>query len=395
LVELAAFVVYAVLVEKRSVREVAAAHGVSKTWLYELLARYREGGEAALQVRSRRPRHSPSQIPLELEEEIVEVRKEILDAGFEAGPVTILTHLERRHNDRGPCSVSTIWRVLSRRGFITPEPHKRPKSSYVRFQANLPNERWQTDMTHVTLRSGRVVEVVNVIDDHSRLCVASRVFSVTTAGDVVATFYWAAARFGFPASVLSDNGRIFTASSGGDRGALATELARLGIVFKHSRPYHPQTCGKVERFHQTMKKHLGTGKAPRSIAELQARLDAFAAYYNEVRPHRALGRRTPSAAFEARVKAGPSGQPVRNAGEFRIRYDRVDNDGKVTLRYGGKLRHLAVGRPHKRTYVMLLVDDRDVRVLCAEGTGELLATFRIDPDRTYQPRLRPEMSAIS
>ena len=387
MVELAAFVVYAVLVEKRRVREVAAAHGVSKTWLYELLARYREGGEVALAPRSRRPHGSPAQIAPALEDEIVEIRKEILQAGFEAGPSTILTHLERRHRGTAPCSASTIWRVLRRRGFVTDQPHKRPKSSYVRFAADLPNERWQTDMTHVTLRSGRVVEVLNVIDDHSRLCVASRVFPTTTAADVVATFYQAAHKWGFPASVLSDNGRIFTATSGGDRGALATELARLGIVFKHSRPYHPQTCGKVERFHQTMKKHLDSSKAPRSIPELQARLEVFVAYYNDVRPHRAIKRATPSAAFNARAKAGPTGMKVRNAGEFRIRNDRVDDHGKVTLRYAGKLRHLAVGRAHRRTPVTLLVDDRDVRVLSTQPDGELLATFKIDPDQTYQPRL--------
>jgi transposase InsO family protein len=384
---MAAFVVYAVLVEKRPVREVAAAHGVSKSWLYELLARYRAGGEAALVPRSRRPKRSSTQIAPSLEDEIVALRKEILEDGFEAGPVTILTHLERRHGGVAPCSASTIWRVLRRRGFVTDQPHKRPKSSFVRFEADLPNERWQTDMTHVTLASGRVVEVVNVIDDHSRLCVASRVFSVATAADVVATFYEAAARWGFPASVLSDNGAIYTASFRGDRGALATELALRGIVFRHSRPYHPQTCGKVERFHQTMKKHLDARKAARSMAELQRRLDAFAAYYNDVRPHRGIGRRTPRAAFAARAKARPIAKPVRNAGEFRIRNDRVDADGKVTLRYGGLLHHLAVGRAHKRTYVMLLIDDRDVRVLSAEADGELLATFRIDPDRIYQSRL--------
>ena len=142
-----------------------------------------------------------------------------------------------------------------------PEPHKRPKSSYVRFEAALPNECWQMDVTHVVLKNGRSVEVLNVIDDHSRLCLASRAFPVTTAADVVAAFYEIAQHYGFPASVLSDNGAIFTASFRGDRGALATELAQRGIVFKHSRPYHPQTCGKVERFHQTVKKYLAANPA--------------------------------------------------------------------------------------------------------------------------------------
>lgn len=380
--EMAAFVVQAVLVDKRSVREVAHAHGVSKTWLYELLARYREGGENALTPKSRRPHTSPSRLSALVENEIVELRKRLCEMGFEAGPDTIRTHLERSHGGVAPCSVSTIWRVLWRRGFITPEPHKRPRSSYVRFEAALPNECWQMDMTHVQLANGRVVEVLNVIDDYSCLCVSSRVFPVTTAALVVTTFYESAARYGFPAAVLSDNGAIFTASFRGDRGALSTELARLGVVFKHSRPYHPQTCGKVERFHQTMKKFLEQGGPARSMAGLQSRLDIFVEYYNTVRPHRARGRMTPSQAFAGRVKAGPSGTPVRDAGEFRIRHDRVDNDGKVTLRYAGVMRHLSVGRAHKGTKVMLLVADRDVRVLSSEG--ELLRELRIDPERKYQ-----------
>ena len=238
------------------------------------------------------------------------------------------------------------------------------------------------DITHVSLKNGRTVEVLNLIDDHSRLCLASHAFAVTTAADVVATFYDAAARHGLPASVFSDNGAMFTASFRGDRGALATELAHLGIVFKHSRPYHPQTCGKVERFHQTVKKHLDANPA-RSLAQLQNRLDVFAAYYNDVRPHRAKQRMTPRAAYDARTKARPSGTPIRDAGEFRIRHDRVDQTGKVTLRYAGKLRHLGIGRAHKGRHVLLLVHDRDVRVLTSDG--ELIAELHIDPNRTYQP----------
>ena len=251
-----------------------------------------------------------------------------------------------------PCSVSSVWRILTRRGFITPEPHKRPKSSYVRFEAALPNECWQMDVTHVLLKNGRSVEVLNVIDDHSRLCLASRAFPVTTAADVVAAFYEIAQHYGFPASVLTDNGAIFTASFRGDRGALATELAQRGIVFKHSRPYHPQTCGKVERFHQTVKKYLAANPAARSLAQLQTQLDVFATYYNDVRPHRAKRRMTPRAAYNARVKAKPAATPIRDAGEFRIRRDRVDQTGKVTLRYAGKLRHLSIGRAHQGRRVL-------------------------------------------
>jgi transposase InsO family protein len=383
-VELAGFVVQAVLVEGRSVREVARTHGISKTWLYELLARYRTDGDAGLVRRSRRPRRSPSRVCEAVEDEIVALRKQLTEFGTDAGPDTIHTHLTRRHDGAAPCSVSTVWRILTRRGFIVPEPHKRPKSSYVRFEAALPNECWQMDVTHVLLNNGRPVEVLNVIDDHSRLCLASRAFTVTTAADVVATFYEAAATHGFPASVLSDNGAIFTASFRGDRGALATELAQLGIVFKHSRPYHPQTCGKVERFHQTVKKHLDANPTSRSLTQLQTHLDVFSSYYNDERPHRAKQRRTPRVAYTARIKARPAATPIPDAGEFRIRHDRVDQTGKVTLRYAGKLRHLGIGRAHRGHHVLMLIHDRNVRVLTTNG--ELITQHHIDPDRTYQPR---------
>ena len=142
-------------------------------------------------------------------------------------------------------SVATIWRVLSRRGFVTPQPHKRPKSSWRRFQAELPNECWQADTTHWALADGIEVEILNVIDDHSRLLVASRAFVTAKAADVVETFHLGAAGHGLPASMLTDNGAIFTAASRHGTCAIELELLALGIDYKHSRPYHPQTCGKV------------------------------------------------------------------------------------------------------------------------------------------------------
>ena len=380
----ARYLVRAVVFEHRSVREVARAHGVSKTWLYELVARYRDGGDAALEPRSRRPTRSPTRISGAFEDEIVELRKLLSEEGFDAGAVTIQSHLLRRH-DAAP-AVSSIWRVLNRRGFVTPQPQKRPKSSYVRFEADLPNERWQMDMTHVELADGRIVEVLNVIDDHSRLCVASRAFSVVTAPDVVAVFADATSAYGLPASVLSDNGAIFTAAYRKGRCLTEVVLAAQGINFRHSRPYHPQTCGKVERFHQTEKKYLAARRGPRSVPELQRRLDTFTAYYNEVRPHRAKGRRTPAEAYAARLKASPPGVPAMPFLHYRIRRDRVDNNGKITLRYAGRLRHLSIGHTHKGQRVLALVADRDVRVL--SEAGELLGHYLIDPAKNYQAKLQ-------
>jgi transposase InsO family protein len=236
--DLSGYVINAVLVEGRSVKEVCESHDISRSWLYELIARYRQLGDEGLRPVSRRPRSSPTRVAPEVEDEIVALRKELTDLGVDAGAHTIHYHLQRRHRRRGRAvpSVATIWRVLSRRGFVVPQPHKRPKSSWRRFQAELPNECWQADTTHWALADGSDVEILNVIDDHSRLLVASRAFVTAKAADVVETFHLGAAELGLPASMLTDNGAIFTAESRRGACAIELELIALGIDYKHSPP---------------------------------------------------------------------------------------------------------------------------------------------------------------
>ena len=207
--DLARYVVEAVVVEGRGIRAVARSHGVSKSWVSELVARYRAGGEEAIQPRSTRPHHSPQRIEEALEDEICGVRKHLCELGLDAGPRTIAWHLERR-GLRVPAE-STIARVLSRRGFVTPQPKKRPRSSYVRFEAHLPNECWQSDITHWRLGSEEEVSILNFLDDHSRVCVASVARAHTMAADVVATFHAAGSTWGYPASLLTDNGAVYNA----------------------------------------------------------------------------------------------------------------------------------------------------------------------------------------
>jgi len=193
----------------RSIKELARAHEVSASWLFKLLRRYRLEGEAGLEARSRRPKTSPTRIADLYEDRIVELRKELSDFGVDAGAETIQHHLEQELTTVP--SVSTIWRVLKARGFVTPEPKKRPKSSYVRFVADLPNECWQADVTHVSLETGEVFEVLNVIDDHSRLCVAARAMKTVKSTDVIRVLHTAASTWSYPASTLTDNGLVFTA----------------------------------------------------------------------------------------------------------------------------------------------------------------------------------------
>jgi transposase InsO family protein len=374
------YLVEAHLREGRPVGELAAEHGVHPSWIYRLLARYRAEGDTGLTPRSRRPKHSPNALPHELENEIVLLRKQLSEDGLDAGAQTIHWHLGRRH-ETVP-SVSTIMRVLRRRGCVTPQPKKRPRSSYIRFEADLPNECWQSDMTHWALADGTHVEIVNFIDDHSRLCLASVVVPVTRAVDVAEIFTAAIERYGTPASVLTDNGCIYTAKHRGGKVVMETLTEALGVTYKHSSPYHPQTCGKVERFHQTLKKFLTKQDAADTLAELQDQLDRFVTYYNQQRPHRALGRRTPTEAFTARLRAHPA--QTLPATHFRVRHDKVDKHGSITIRYQSRLHHIGMGARHRGQQVVMLIADRDIRIVTPDG--ELLRHLTLDPTHDYQPQ---------
>lgn len=251
----------------------------------------------------------------------------------------------------------------------------------------MPNERWQADTTHWQLADDTPVEILNIEDDHSRLDIASDARYTTTGEDVVASFHRAFRRQGIPARVLTDNAAVFTGKPrGGGRVALELELDLLGVKLDHSRPRHPQTCGKVERFHQTQKKWLAAQPPAATLAELQRQLDRFRRYYNTVRPHRAIARQTPATAYTARPKAQPSG-PRLNP-HYRVRRDRADTLGVVTLRYHSRLRHIGLGREHARRRVLILVADLHVRVIDAE-TAELLRELTLDPGKDYQPLGRP------
>ena len=374
------YVIEAILLEGASPSALARTHHISRSWIYELRERFKRGGYQALAPRSRRPHSSPTQIDASVRAQILRLRAALSGAGHDAGPATIAHHLAE-HTQSVP-SVTTIWRVLKRNGLVTAQPHKRPRSSYIRFEAKLPNETWQVDATPWQLADGSAVEILNFIDDHSRLSLVSTAFTTVKAMDVVQTFYLASDRFGLPASLLSDNAAVFTGRTRRGKVLLELELERLGIQVKHSTPNHPQTCGKVERFHQTLKRFLGRQPAATSLAELQFQLDAFRDYYNSRRPHRSLGRQTPLSAFNARIKAKPS--PLAPPVDHRVRRDKIDSFGKVTIRYLGRLRHISVGAVHRNRKVTLLVAGADVRVVSDDG--ELLRALTLDPSRSYQPR---------
>ena len=376
--DLAQYAVNAVVKEGRGVREVARTIDRSPAWVSGRVKAWLRGGDEALAPRSRAPHRQANKMSPGVEDEIVRLRKELLELGLDAGAETIRYHLDGRV-DVVP-SRSAIWRALKRRGFVSPQPQKKPRSSWIRFEAELPNEMWQTDITHWKLRHGIEVEILDFIDDHSRVVVGAHVRLVTKAQDVVDSFEKIGSKWGFPASVLSDNGMVFTGRARKTRVAFETYLAKLGIEAKHSKPNHPTTCGKIERFHQTLKKYLDSQPRAETIVELQEQVDWFVNYYNTVRPHRACERKPPVTRWNARPKAKP-GTPIAKRAT-RILESKIAKSGTVTVRHNSKLYRIGVGKPFTGARVRLLVNDLHVRIVTYDGV--LLRSCVIDPDVIYQ-----------
>lgn len=378
-------IVRAVREQGLSHAEAAARFGVTRQWVHTLVRRYDAEGADGVAPRSRAPKTRPGTTPAAVRARVIQLRDELTRAGADAGPATIAWHLEQEA--RHAPSTATIRRILHAEGLITPAPQKRPRSSYIRFQADLPNECWQADITHWHLADGTRTEILDFLDDHSRFLLNIRAAAAFTGPMVVTVMTELINRYGPPMSTLTDNGLVFTtrlARFKGARGGFEKLLAAHGITQKNGRPGHPQTQGKIERFHQTLKRFLAARPLPDTIEDLQTLLTQFQTWYNTARPHRSIGRRTPEQAYTALPKATPTG-PARS--EWRSRTDKVDNNGKVTVRYAGKLRHLGIGAAHAGTPVLLLIHDRDVTTSDA-NTGEIIAEHTIDPARDYQPKKR-------
>jgi transposase InsO family protein len=314
-----------------------------------------------------------------MRERVIELRGQLTACGLDAGPQTIAWHLEREGHK--PPAPATISRILKHAGLITPQPRKRPRSSYTRFEMAQPNEMWQSDFIHWRLADETDVEILNWLDDHSRYLLSCTAHMPVTGDDVVSTFLAVIDDHGAPASTLTDNGRVYTARFGGGRNAFEYLLPLLGVRQKNGSPGHPQTQGKTERFHQTLQRWLRARPPARTLPELQRQLDEFQGHYNELRPHRALGRRTPAHAYRATPKAAPATNG-HAPGHYRLRYDRLDHNGRMTLRRAGRMHHLGIGAAHARKRVLAFADDTQITVADLT-TGEVLSRHLIDPNRSY------------
>ena len=308
--------------EAMNVRQVCEEAGISRQTFYKYAARCRAEGLAGFELRSRRPLTTPQAVAVDVEDAVIVWRKQLEEAGLDHGATTIQWHLGRdeRFTAKVP-STATVHRILVRRGFVTAQPQKRPKSSWHRFEAPAPNEWWQIDSTDWVIATG-LVKIFNIVDDHSRVGCESRAVTEATGEEAWTTFCAAAQEWGLPAAVLSDNGLCFSGKLRGFEVLFEARLRDAGIRPITGRPYHPQTTGKVERFQQTLKKwlrrHDHRHGLARDLDELQARLDTFRRSYNEQRPHQGIGRVTPLSRWQATHRPSPPTHRWRTPNRPRV-----------------------------------------------------------------------------
>jgi transposase InsO family protein len=349
-----------------NVAEFCRLHGVSTWFFWDLRRRHRLEGDVVLYPKSRAPRHPAGRTPVEVEDAIVAMRKELDDTGLDSGPASIAFHLRELP---GLPSESTIWRILTARGLIVAQPAKAPKHSGRSWTAGRANECWALDDTGWSLADGTPVKILNVLDDHSRYCVASTAMLHSCTGAAALAVLAAAAVFlGWPARFWSDNARAF-------KSALATALAPLGVTASHPRPYHPQGNGKIERFHQTVQKWLARQPAAATVAELQAQLDRFRHLYNTQRPHRALDRRFPADVWTNAPKTGPAARPL---GTTTAVYDTVVHGGHC---FAGPYA-ISITTAYHRQRALTVITGTACHVFI---DGQLVRRLTLNPDRRIQP----------
>jgi transposase InsO family protein len=358
--------------------------GVSRAVFYKYVARVRAEGLDGLEERSRRPRWSPQRVSVETEELVVRLRKELDDAGLDHGATSIQWHLGRRGEVEVVPSVSTIHRVLVRRGLVVAQPRKRPKTALRRFEAPAPNEMWQIDHTDWVIATG-VVKIFSIVDDHSRVVIRSRAVVEATSEEAWTTFCEGAEVWGLPAGTLSDNGLCFSGKLRHIEVFFEAQLRDAGVRPITSRPYHPQTAGKVERFQQTLKKWLRKRRRRlhADIAELQADLDEFCRIYNTERPHQGIGRQIPLERWRAAPAAGPASEALAHP-------DWSSKTLHVTVTAAGcvQVDHLKihVGVEHHGQRAFVAIDAARANVFIG---GQLVRHLELDRTRTYQPSGRP------
>jgi putative transposase len=312
-----------------------AEEGISRKTFYAIKKRaVEEGQAAALEPRTRRPGSSPNRTADEVKKQAVGVRAALERSGLDYGPISV--HEKMRSLGMVPVpSTASLSRIFRDAGVARVEPRKKPRASYRRFVYPAPNACWQLDGTEYVLTGGRKCVIFQLIDDHSRLAIATHVAWGETSEGAIAVVKKGIAAHGVPQRLLTDNGAALNPSRRGAVGQLVTYVEALGVEAITGKPYKPTTQGKNERFHQTLFRWLDKQPLAATLEELQAQVDEFDQIYNTERPHQGLpGRITPAQAWEATPKADPPRprKQMRPVGWDGIRATRVARNGIVQVR---------------------------------------------------------------
>ena len=372
-----------------SVTSFCAEQGISRKTFYEIRKRVAvDGPAAALEPRSRRPSSSPNRIVDEVAERAVAVRAALEQSGLDHGPISV--HEKMRSLGLKPVpSVASLARIFRSVGVARLEPRKKPRASYRRFVYPAPNACWQLDATEYVLTGGRKCVIFQLIDDHSRLAVASHVAWGETSEAAVAVVRKGITACGVPQRLLSDNGSALNPSRRGVLGQLVAYLRSLGVEPITGKPYKPTTQGKNERFHQTLFRFLDKQPLADTLEQLQGYVDAFDEIYNTDRPHQALpGRITPAQAWKATPAAEPprpaTPHPALPALTDDIRVKIVQDSGSVEFR-GIKF---GLGRAFGGQRVCVLDAGKTVQVFDLAGTLIIEHAWP-KPGTTYVSNRRP------
>jgi transposase InsO family protein len=349
--------------------------GISRDSFYRYRARVEVEGFAGLLPRSSRPRTSPNQTSPEVVSAIVAARARLIEQGWDHGARSIQFRLVRAKV--AVPSARTVHRVLVRQGLIEPAPAKRPRSSFHRFEHPAPNGCWQLDGTEWALADGSPVCILRLVDDHSRLILATRAVPAETTEHAWALMETALARHGRPVMLLSDGGSAFTSRrTTGGISVFEQRVRDQGINPVVSSPRHPQTCGKKERDWQPLKRWLAAHPAARDRSELQRLLDCYDVLFNTERPHQGINGATPAERYHASAKARP--HPGPRPAPVSYKNKPVRPGGAVEL--GNKFR-VNIGHQWTGATVTVVRDNLDVAIL---HDGKLIKRLVIDPDRRIQ-----------
>lgn len=379
--ELAALVARRAAGEKFDVRAACAQVGVEPKTFYKYLTRFKVEGVEGFYPRSRRPVSSPKRLSAVVEDVIVRARKELDEQGWDAGAEQIAFWIADHPAHWPPGAVipsrASINRVLQRRGQVVAVPQRRPRKSRHRFEAAQPNSMWQMDGFQVSLADGRVVVILQIIDDCSRLDLALRAVASENSQDVWAAFVHASQLHGLPAQFLTDNGGAFSGRRRGWISRLEENLHALGVHAITSSVGHPQTCGKNERAHSTVLKWLAKQPAPETLEHLQTLLDTYQHHYNHRRRKTHLSGMTPAERYALGPLDGPGNTPT--PWPATITTATVSTSGCISID-----KHLlGIGRRWKGTHVTVIRRHREIAVF---ATNILIAQFTLTGRRGYQAK---------